>query len=123
MLASQRAKVVRIACHNDRTAEADRGCHHGGVDCVTRVEPITREQSSRCASDAMVERDHAVRSADDPVNRRVSPRASVDLGEYRGRDANERVPLGGFHEDGLRAASGDASFLRAGQRAHSLTVE
>lgn len=71
----------------------------------------------------MIEREHAVGSADDPVNCRVSPGASVDLGEYRRRDANERVSLGGFHEDGLRATGGGASFLRAGQRAHSLTVE
>lgn len=123
MLTSERAKVVRIACHNDRTAEADRGRDYGRVDRVTRIETITREQASRRASDAMIERDHAVGSADDPVNRRVAPRASIDLGEYRGRDANEHIPLGGFREDGLRATSGDASFLHPGQRAQSLAVE
>ena len=123
MVTSERAKVVRVACHHDRTAEPDRGCDHGGVDCVTRIETIPREESSCCASDAVLERDEAVASADDPVNRCVSARAPVDLGEYRGRDAYERVQLGGCYEDGLRAASGDASFLRAGQRAHRLTVE
>lgn len=75
-------------CHDQSTAQADRCCHHEGIDghFATGADACQRVAGDACSS--CTGRDHpGIAALQFTVNRLVSPRATVEFDQDHGGDS------------------------------------
>jgi hypothetical protein len=111
VIACKRSKIVGVAGGDDRASEPHGGGDHRRVDRVRGIQLISAEQSAGDARRAMVELDNSIASTDDPINAGVARRASVDLHQHGGGNANEGVAPGCLVEHGLGSSSSHRAIL------------